>query len=124
MVPKDQLLKEREEKKRIEAEKELRKQKQLAAAKAKEDQKKIPPTEMFKQETNLYSKFDDKVIIAESFYFICTLQLLKQYYFQGLPTHDAAGQELSNGLVKKLQKLQITREKEHNENLNSLKNAS
>ena len=28
---------------------------------AKEAKKKIPPTEMFKSETDKYSKFDDKV---------------------------------------------------------------
>ena len=36
-------------------------QQELRLLLAKEAKKKIPPTEMFKSETDKYSKFDDKV---------------------------------------------------------------
>ncbi|XP_045763449.1 cysteine--tRNA ligase, cytoplasmic [Maniola jurtina] len=97
LVSKEELMKEREEKKRQEAEKLRKKQELLEAQRAKEEQKKIPPTEMFKRESDKYSKFDDK----------------------GLPTHDHEGKELSKGLVKKLQKLQQAQEKKYNEYLAS-----
>lgn len=77
------------------AEKERKKAEQLAIQQAKEAQRKIPPTEMFKHETDKYSKFDAN----------------------GLPTHDQEGKELSKGLIKKLQKLQIAQEKKYNEYL-------
>lgn len=54
-------MKEREEKKRIEAEKQRKKQELLEAQRLKEEQKKISPAEMFKKDTDKYSKFDDKV---------------------------------------------------------------
>ncbi|CAG9791900.1 unnamed protein product [Diatraea saccharalis] len=98
LVSKEELMKEKEEKKRIEAEKLKKKQELLEAQRAKEEQKKIPPSEMFKRETDKYSKFDDK----------------------GLPTHDNEGKELSKGLVKKLQKLQQAQEKKYNEYLASI----
>ncbi|XP_052751612.1 cysteine--tRNA ligase, cytoplasmic-like [Galleria mellonella] len=98
LVSKEELMKEREEKRRIEAEKQKRKQEMLEAQRAKEEQKKIPPSEMFKLETDKYSKFDE----------------------QGLPTHDHEGKELSKGLLKKLQKLQLAQEKKYNEYLASI----
>ncbi|KAK7590199.1 hypothetical protein V9T40_001812 [Parthenolecanium corni] len=99
LVDKDTLLREREEKLRIERKKAEEKEKRLAQLAEKEAQRKIPPTEMFKKETDKYSKFDDK----------------------GLPTHDTEGKELSKGLVKKLQKLQLQQEKKYTEYLNSVK---
>ncbi|XP_052738047.1 cysteine--tRNA ligase, cytoplasmic [Bicyclus anynana] len=102
LVSKEELMKEREEKKRQEAEKLRKKQELLEAQRAKEEQKKIPPTEMFKREKDKYSKFDDK----------------------GLPTHDHEGKELSKGLVKKLQKLQQAQEKKYNEYLASVNSNS
>lgn len=42
---------------------------------------------------------------------------------QGLPTHDQDGKELSKGLLKKLQKLQLAQEKKYNEYLASLNTA-
>ena len=45
---------------------------------AKEEAKKLPPTEMFKKETDKYSAFDDK----------------------GMPTHDHEGKEISKGQLK------------------------
>lgn len=65
LVDREILLKEREMKKQLEAEKlaeKERKKAELAAAEAqKEAQKKIPPSEMFKMETDKYSKFDENV---------------------------------------------------------------
>lgn len=43
--------------------------------------------------------------------------------FQGLPTHDHEGKEISKGLIKKLQKLQQAQEKKYNEYLASVKTA-
>ncbi|KAJ8724948.1 hypothetical protein PYW07_015906 [Mythimna separata] len=98
LVSKEEIMKEREEKARLEAEKQKKKQELLEAQRAKEELKKIPPGEMFKREADKYSKFDDK----------------------GLPTHDHEGKELSKGLVKKLQKLQQAQEKKYNEYLASV----
>ncbi|KAM4592432.1 cysteine--tRNA ligase, cytoplasmic isoform 2-T2 [Odontesthes bonariensis] len=99
LVDKETLLKEREEKKRIEEEKKrkkeeaaLKKQEQEMAKVAK---MKIPPCEMFRSETDKYSKFDET----------------------GFPTHDAEGKELSKGQAKKLRKLYEAQEKMHNEYL-------
>ena len=49
----------------------------------REAQAAVPPTEMFRLQTDKYSAFDE----------------------QGLPTHDAEGQPLSDKQKKKLQKL-------------------
>lgn len=62
-MSKEELMKEKEEKKRLEAEKQKKKQELLEAHRAKEEQKKIPPSEMFKKETDKYSKFDEKVFL-------------------------------------------------------------
>lgn len=68
-MDKETLLKEKRAKKEMEllkqAEKEKKKKELEAAQAAKEAQKKIPPTEMFKHETDKYSKFDDKVITTQ-----------------------------------------------------------
>lgn len=65
LVNREELLKEKEIKKKLELEKNLEKEKKkaeaAAAATAKEAQKKISPTDMFKLEKNKYSQFDDKV---------------------------------------------------------------
>ncbi|VEN48505.1 unnamed protein product [Callosobruchus maculatus] len=106
LVDKETLLKEKEAKKKAEqekaAEKEKKKAELAAAAAAKEAQKKIPPTEMFKKETDKYSKFDDV----------------------GLPTHDVDGKEISKGQIKKLQKLYEAQKKRYQEYLESQVNAS
>lgn len=102
LVDKDILLKEREVKRRVEAEKAAEKERKKAeagaAAAAKEAQKKINPKDMFRGETDKYSAFDDN----------------------GLPTHDLEGKEISKGQQKKLQKLQQQQEKKYNEYLASL----
>ncbi|GBP43426.1 Cysteine--tRNA ligase, cytoplasmic [Eumeta japonica] len=98
LVSKEELMKEKEEKNRLEAEKLRKKQELLDIQRAKEEQKKIPPSEMFKKESDKYSKFDEK----------------------GIPTHDSTGKELSKGLIKKLQKLYQAQEKKYSEYLASL----
>lgn len=59
------LLRERHAKRMAEmakaAEKERKKAEQAAAQAAKEAQRKIPPSEMFRRETDKYSKFDENV---------------------------------------------------------------
>lgn len=81
---------------------EEKKMKKLEAAKKKQEQEmaklakmKIPASEMFRSETDKYSKFDET----------------------GFPTHDVEGKELSKGQAKKLRKLYETQEKLHNEYL-------
>ncbi|XP_033121269.1 cysteine--tRNA ligase, cytoplasmic-like [Anneissia japonica] len=91
------LLKEREmalkeaEKKRKQKEEAKRKEEERQAA--KEAQRRIPPQEMFKKETDKYSQFDDK----------------------GMPTHDTKGETLSGKQVKKLAKAYQQQEKLYNE---------
>ncbi|XP_046552685.1 cysteine--tRNA ligase, cytoplasmic-like isoform X1 [Haliotis rubra] len=102
LVDRDTLLKEREEKLRLEQqkreEKERKKREQEAAKAAKEALKKIPPSELFRKETDKYSAFDER----------------------GMPTHDAAGKELAKSAVKKLQKLYDAQEKKYNEHLKNM----
>lgn len=59
----------------------------------REAQAAIPPQEMFLSQTDKYSAFDE----------------------QGLPTHDASGQPLSDKQQKKLRKLWQAQEKKHKE---------
>ncbi|XP_040890540.1 cysteine--tRNA ligase, cytoplasmic isoform X2 [Toxotes jaculatrix] len=99
LVDKEILMKEREEKKKMEEEKKKKKEE---AAMRKHEQEmaklakmKIPPCEMFRTETDKYSKFDET----------------------GFPTHDVEGKELSKGQAKKLRKLYEAQEKLHNEYL-------
>ncbi|XP_011700018.1 PREDICTED: cysteine--tRNA ligase, cytoplasmic [Wasmannia auropunctata] len=104
LVNREELLREKEIKKKLELEKTLEKKKRKAeaavAAAVKEAQKRISPSDMFRLEKDKYSQFDDK----------------------GLPTHDAEGKEISKGLLKKLQKLQQAQEKKYNEYLASTQN--
>ncbi|KAF7407691.1 hypothetical protein HZH66_002228 [Vespula vulgaris] len=106
LVNKDELLKEREAKKKAELDKILEREKRkvdaAAAAVLKEAQRRIPPAEMFKLEKDKYSQFDEK----------------------GLPTHDAKGKEISKGQLKKLQKLQQLQEKKYNDYLMSKLNST
>uniref|UniRef100_A0A8D3BTD3 Cysteine--tRNA ligase, cytoplasmic n=1 Tax=Scophthalmus maximus TaxID=52904 RepID=A0A8D3BTD3_SCOMX len=98
LVDKETLLKEREEKKkvtrmccceRLHVTDSLLPLFQMA----KLAKMKIPPCDLFRAETDKYSKFDET----------------------GFPTHDAEGKELSKGQVKKLRKIYETQEKLHNE---------
>ncbi|XP_071345828.1 cysteine--tRNA ligase, cytoplasmic isoform X1 [Trachinotus anak] len=106
LVDKETLLKEREEKKKMEEEKRRKKEE---AAKKKQEQEmaklakmKIPPCELFRAETDKYSKFDET----------------------GFPTHDVEGKELSKGQAKKLRKLYEAQEKLHNEYLQMNQNGN
>ncbi|KAM4617669.1 cysteine--tRNA ligase, cytoplasmic isoform 2-T2 [Discoglossus pictus] len=106
LVDKETLLKEKEEKKKVEEEK--RRKKEEAARKKQEQEAaklakmKICPSEMFKPETDKYSKFDET----------------------GFPTHDTEGKELSKGQTKKLRKLYETQEKLHKEYLQMVQNGN
>uniref|UniRef100_A0A4W4HC46 cysteine--tRNA ligase n=1 Tax=Electrophorus electricus TaxID=8005 RepID=A0A4W4HC46_ELEEL len=86
LVDRETLLKEREEKKMM----------------AKQAKMKVPPSEMFRSETEKYSSFDDT----------------------GFPTRDAEGKEISKGQAKKLRKLYEAQEKLYNEYLQSNQNGS
>ncbi|XP_068616701.1 cysteine--tRNA ligase, cytoplasmic [Brachionichthys hirsutus] len=104
LVDKETLMKEREEKKKMEEEKKRRKEE---AARKKHEQEmaklakmKVPPCEMFRKETDKYSKFDET----------------------GFPTHDTEGKEVSKGQAKKLRKLYEAQEKLHNEYLQMSQN--
>jgi cysteinyl-tRNA synthetase len=106
LVDRETLMKEREERLKQEELKRLEKKRQ-AEEKAsqnaeKEALKKLPPSEIFKSETDKYSKFDEK----------------------GIPTHDAAGNELSKSALKKLTKLYEAQEKRYNEYQQSISAAA
>ncbi|XP_072905363.1 cysteine--tRNA ligase, cytoplasmic isoform X2 [Hemitrygon akajei] len=102
LVDRETLLREREDKKKIEEAKS--KKKEEAAQKKKEQEEvklakmKIPPKELFQLEKDKYSKFDET----------------------GFPTHDNEGKELSKGLMKKLRKIYETQEKLYNEYMQTL----
>ncbi|CAG8532574.1 10507_t:CDS:10, partial [Ambispora leptoticha] len=108
LVDKEELIKAREAKIQAQLEKVARKE---AAAKAKEEERKaklekgkIPAEEMYKSargENNeiIYSLFDE----------------------QGIPTHDAQGQELPKNRVKKLKKEWEAQKKLHSEYLEWVK---
>jgi cysteinyl-tRNA synthetase len=96
----------------IQKERELERQAQQEKAKAKAEQKRrleeakrqreeqaaIPPDQMFRSQTDKYSKFDDK----------------------GIPTDDQTGKPLSDKQIKKLLKLWQAQEKKHAEHLNKM----
>jgi len=95
-VDRETLMKEKQQ--QLEEQEKKRKQKEEAKKKldaekaAKEAKARIPPWEMFKHETDKYSKFDE----------------------QGVPTHDQTGEPLSGKLIKKLKKLYQQQEKLYN----------
>ncbi|XP_036390678.1 cysteine--tRNA ligase, cytoplasmic-like [Megalops cyprinoides] len=106
LVDRETLLKEKEEKKKLEEEKQKKKEE---AARKKEEQEaaklakmKIPPCEMFRLETDKYSRFDEN----------------------GFPTHDLEGKEISKGQTKKLRKLYEAQEKLHKAYLEMGQNGS
>ncbi|XP_063294909.1 cysteine--tRNA ligase, cytoplasmic isoform X1 [Pelobates fuscus] len=106
LVDRETLMKEKEEKKK--AEEEKRKKKEEAAKKKQEQEAaklakmKICASQMFKAETDKYSKFDET----------------------GFPTHDTEGKELSKGQAKKLRKLYEAQEKLHKEYLQMVQNGN
>ncbi|XP_025084999.1 cysteine--tRNA ligase, cytoplasmic-like [Pomacea canaliculata] len=99
LVDSETLMREQEEKRKQEEEKRLlkeaKKREQEAAKAAKDAQRKIPPWELFLNEKDKYSKFDDK----------------------GIPTHDSEGAELKKSALKKLVKLYEAQEKKYKEYL-------
>lgn len=84
--------KEREFEEQRKQEKEKKKKDQEAVKAAKEALDRVPPGELFKKETDKYSKFDER----------------------GIPTHDAEGNELTKSALKKLTKQYETQEKKYN----------
>lgn len=101
LVDRETLMKEIEEKAAIEKkkqqEKERKKREKEAAEASRNAQRKIPPSEMFKSETDKYSEFDEN----------------------GIPTHDATGKELPKSALKKIQKLYDAQKKKYGAYLNS-----
>lgn len=76
------LRKEKAQKEAVRIAKEQQKEEAAKKAAEREERAKVPPSEMFKDQTDLYSAFDE----------------------EGVPTHDKAGEPLSKGVIKKLQK--------------------
>jgi cysteinyl-tRNA synthetase len=76
------LRKERLVKEEMKRAKDLAKEEAARKLKEKEERSKISPHEMFLNQTDQFSKFDET----------------------GLPTHDHRGEPLSKGQIKKLQK--------------------
>merc|ERR1712128_346755 len=101
LVDKEELRKEKEEKKIAEEKKRLEKEAKKAEAAAKQAlldaQKKIKPEDLFRSETDKYSKFDDK----------------------GTPTQLVDGAEVPKAQLKKLQKIYQAQEKKYQEYLKS-----
>lgn len=95
----EQLLRERDEKRKAEEEKRLKKLKAKEEAEKKKQEKEAkrrqPPNQMFLNQTDKFLQFDD----------------------QGFPTHDSAGKELSKGLNKKLRKQYDAQKKTYEEYL-------
>jgi len=103
LMDKETILKERAAKqaeidKKTKA-KEDAKRKQLEEKKAKDAKAMIHPSELFKNETDKYSKFDE----------------------QGIPTHDVAGEPISASQIKKMKKVYTQQEKLHNKYLENNK---
>lgn len=73
---------EREQKEAAKLEKERQKAEARRKQQEKEEKAKIPPEELFRSQTDLYSEFNEN----------------------GFPTKDAKGLPLSKGLIKKLEK--------------------
>jgi len=97
LVDKAELAREKEMKARQEEAKRAEKARKKAEADAKAAKNKIPPWDMFRTETDKFSKFDDK----------------------GMPTHDSKGEEIAKAQLKKLQKLYAAQEKKYNDYLAS-----
>ncbi|XP_065347910.1 cysteine--tRNA ligase, cytoplasmic [Cloeon dipterum] len=95
LVGKEELLREKELKRKQEEAKQLEKERKKAEQAALLEQRKIKPSEMFLKESDKYSQFDDK----------------------GIPTHDKEGKEISKGQQKKLLKLYQAQEKKYNDYL-------
>ncbi|KAK6042997.1 hypothetical protein COOONC_19498 [Cooperia oncophora] len=93
LCDRDILLREREQKRAIEAARREEKERKAAEKAEKEASKRIPPQEMFCRgdEAAKYSKWDEN----------------------GIPTHTADGEEISKKQRKKLEKLWETQQKNY-----------
>jgi len=104
LVDRNALMKEREEKKLREEQKKAEQLAKLELQRQKEKEKleqmKVNPADMFRNQTDKYSEFDDT----------------------GLPTLDHEGKEVSKGQQKKLKKLQQQQEVKYAEYLKSITN--
>jgi cysteinyl-tRNA synthetase len=94
---------EREQKEFAKAEKLRAKEEAAIRQREKDERAKIPPEQMFRNQTELYSAFDATT---------------------GVPTHNAAGEELSKGSLKKLQKDWEKQKEQHEKYLEKTKPAS
>lgn len=110
-------LKKQEEAEKLEKE---RKKKELEEAqKAKDAKKSIPPTQLFINQTDKYSAFDEKV--SRLIKWTHSKLKIHLFIFQGLPTLDIEGKPISKSALKKLIKLYEQQEKKYEEYLKSSK---
>ncbi|KAL1922183.1 uncharacterized protein VTP21DRAFT_9722 [Calcarisporiella thermophila] len=97
LVPKEELLQAREQKLALEAQRAAKALAQQQERERKRIEKlekgRVPPEQMFRERTDEFSKFDE----------------------QGLPTHDAEGQEITKSRSKKLLKEWTAQRKLHEE---------
>ena len=92
LVDKEILLREREEKLKLERIKQQEKEAKKSAVLAKVVEPPIAPNEFFRKEVGKYSQFDEN----------------------GMPTHDHEGKELTKTALKKVVKLYDIQEKKYN----------
>lgn len=104
LVDSEVLMREREDKKRREEQKKIEQLAKLELQRQKEKEKleqmKVNPADMFRNQTDKYSAFDDN----------------------GLPTHDQDSKEISKGQQKKLAKLQQQQQVKYSEYLKTNQN--
>lgn len=94
--------KERAQKEEIRHIKELEKQRQQHLQREREEKAKVPPEQLFRTITDLYSAFNE----------------------QGLPTHDKAGEPLPKNVIKKLQKDYDRQKEVHEKYLSKLQSSN
>lgn len=97
LVDKEILLKEREEKLKA-TESSTKNKKSSAPAVKVAVEAPIPPSELFRKDTDKYSLFNEN----------------------GIPTHDAQGNELTKSALKKIAKVYESQEKKYNNYLKTL----
>jgi len=95
---KEVLKKEMQQKKEIEKKKQFEKEERARKEKEKLEKAKVPPSELFKNETDKYSQFDER----------------------GIPTHDIEGKEVTKSQLKKLVSTYESQAKAHKQYLDSL----
>eukprot|EP00127_Corallochytrium_limacisporum_P007373 Clim_evm10s249 gene=Clim_evmTU10s249 len=99
LASREDLLREKEQKAALKEEQDRKKAEAKARAaeqaRKKLEKGKVPPSELFKSETDKYSEFDER----------------------GVPTKDTAGEPLSKSALKKLEKAYTQQEKLHKDYL-------